>query len=59
MKALKCITAQKDTVTDSYSNAIIAYALTLARHPGRAEFVARLKAKAIDKGFVLIYYYFG
>nr|BAJ05271.1 alpha-2-macroglobulin [Diadumene lineata] len=48
-KALGCITAQKNTVTDSYSNAIIAYALTLAKHPDRAEFLRRLKALAIEK----------
>ena len=46
LKALKCITAQKDSVTDAYSNAIIAYALTLAKHPGREEFLKRLKSQA-------------
>ena len=51
-EALKCIMAQKDNVTDAYSNAIIAYALTLAKHPGRAEFLGRLKSQATIKGLV-------
>ena len=37
---------------DAYSNAIIAYALTLAKHPGRAEFLGRLKSQATIKGLV-------
>ncbi|KAK3727994.1 hypothetical protein QZH41_015942, partial [Actinostola sp. cb2023] len=49
VKALKCVTSQKDNVTDPYSNAIIAYALTLARHPDRGEFLTRLGSQAIVK----------
>ncbi|KAK3709154.1 hypothetical protein QZH41_018067 [Actinostola sp. cb2023] len=49
VKALKCVTSQKDSVTDPYSNAIIAYALTLARHPDRGEFLKRLGSQAIVK----------
>jgi hypothetical protein len=52
VNAFKCITDQKDTVTDSYSNAIIAFALTLARHPSRGEFLTRLRSKAIVKGLL-------
>ncbi|KAK3754169.1 hypothetical protein QZH41_007962 [Actinostola sp. cb2023] len=50
VRALECITAQKDSVTDSYSNAIIAYALTLARHQDHGKYLTRLKSQATVKG---------
>lgn len=49
-KALRCVSTQRNSVTDPYSNAIIAYALTLAKHPDRPEFLRRLKSQAIVKG---------
>ncbi|KAK3727992.1 hypothetical protein QZH41_015940, partial [Actinostola sp. cb2023] len=47
--ALACISAQNDNMTDSYSNAIIAYALTLARHQDQGKYLQRLKSQAIVK----------
>jgi len=49
-KGVTCILNQQDSVTDSYSTSIIAYALTLAGHPDRAKFLKKLETKAIVKG---------
>ena len=49
-KALSCITSKLDSITDSYTTALVTYTLNLANHSDAPKMMKLLESKAVKKG---------